>query len=328
MLKLQIVILLLCSACELVQSKLLVVHLLFRHGEKTPDNFMMLPEDPYRNDFFHPYGPSALTNEGKRTMYNLGKTFRKRYDKFLGDIYTPHILDAWTSSFERCHTSLQLVLASIFPPKDLLIWDEAVHWQPIAYKSLLRKDDTMFLGALRRDFEEIYKAYYLKGEGKVITEEIQPILSYVRMHTNATMETLRNLITIQIVWSAEDEYGLVLPEWSKKIYPQPLNDLVLKDFQLEMATKELARKAVGQLVRKILKDSENYLNDKSNYKLHLYSAHDFTIACVMIFFNMTYASHAGYGASLAIELHEENGTYFFEVNLVFPVALLYIDISP
>lgn len=78
-------------------------------------------------------------------MYTLGRSIRKTYNAFLGDIYTPDILTAWASSIERCHTSLQLVLAALFPPKGVLIWEKGFNWQPISYNSLPKNlDDVRF----------------------------------------------------------------------------------------------------------------------------------------------------------------------------------------
>ncbi|GJQ72934.1 hypothetical protein Trydic_g1576 [Trypoxylus dichotomus] len=328
MLKLSLGVLLLCYSSEVVRSKLLSVHIIFRHGEKTPEPLLMLPNDPYRNQSFYPFGPGQLTNvnvikviatqlptvlqEGKRTMYDLGKTLRKRYHDFLGDIYTPDALDAWASSFDRCHASLQIVLAALFPPKGPQVWEESLNWQPITYKSLLREDDDLFMGVLKNDFVKLYEEYYSGEEGKKISEEIQPLLSYINAHSNATMKTLRDLMIVYAGWSSEEEYGLTLPVWSKKIYPQPLSDTVTKEYALHVETKAMARKATGKLVKKILADSEKRFKRRSNYKLHLYAAHDVTIAHILTFLKIKYERIPEYAATLILELHEKNGVYFIE----------------
>ncbi|KAK9680195.1 Histidine phosphatase superfamily (branch 2) [Popillia japonica] len=181
---------------------------IFRHGEKTPDNFLMLSTDPYKNQTFHPYGPSALTNEGKRTMYTLGRSIRKTYNAFLGDIYTPDILTAWASSIERCHTSLQLVLAALFPPKGVLIWEKGFNWQPISYNSLPKNLDDMFSGILFEDYKKLYNEYCFTGNGKVTYKEAQPVLAYAEKHTNTTFKTFLQMFFLQTVLSGEEVYGL------------------------------------------------------------------------------------------------------------------------
>ncbi|GJQ70320.1 hypothetical protein Trydic_g11881 [Trypoxylus dichotomus] len=246
-------------------------------------------------------------------MYNLGKIIRERYNEFLGEIYTPDILDAWASSMERCQASLQVFLASLFPPKDSLIWKEGYNWQPICYKYLPREEDDMFWGWMMDKFLQRYNEYCFNGDGRPSTEEVQTLLSYVQKHTNVTMKTPRDLLRLKVVLSGEEAYGLELPQWTKKIYPQPLNDLVLKDYVLQLGTKEMARIALGRLITKILEDSENHTKGKSNYKVHLYAGHEFTLAHILTFLKISYKNHAGFGACLAFELYEENGSWFLEL---------------
>lgn len=64
-------------------------------------------------------------------MYTLGKKYRDRYNEFLGDIYLPEHLETWTTEYIRTRTSAQLFLASLYPPKGILKWDNDLNWQPI-----------------------------------------------------------------------------------------------------------------------------------------------------------------------------------------------------
>ncbi|KRT82178.1 Phosphatase [Oryctes borbonicus] len=262
----------------------------------------------------HKETKTYFLEEGKKSMYDLGKIIRRRYNDLLGEIYTPDMLDAWASSFDRCQMSLQVVLTSLFPPKGILVWEEGLDWQPIAYKSLQKKDDNMFMAFILDDFTRMYYEYCTKGAGKAVTERIKPILSYVQEHGKTKMTCLRDLFITHIVWSGEVGYGLELPEWTKKVYPQPLNSLVLEDYHLQMATKEMTRQLVGRLITKILEDSETRVKRKSNYKLTLYSGHDMTIGYLLTFLKIMYTSHAGWAACLAIEVHEENKSHFIEVH--------------
>ncbi|KAI4459596.1 acid phosphatase-related [Holotrichia oblita] len=238
---------------HLSESKVILVHSVFRHGERTTDTRFMYPNDPYKNKTFYPYGNGQLTNEGKITMFDLGKNMKNRYSKLLGDTYFPEIVDAWASSLPRTQVALQLVLAAMFPPSDLLLWNEDLKWLPIAYNSLPKQYDTE--------------------------------------HNN-----------------------LKLPTWTKEIYPQPLTDLIHLNFQLEMSTKELRRLLwVSDIFKKILTDTENTISGKSTSKIHLYSAHDVNIVYVLMFLDLMYKHAPGYGAAVAIEVHEENGDHFIEI---------------
>lgn len=63
----------------------------------------------------------------------MGTELRRRYGKFLGDHYIPDIIDASSSDYNRTKMSLQLVLASLFPPAEKEAWEPSLHWQPVPY---------------------------------------------------------------------------------------------------------------------------------------------------------------------------------------------------
>lgn len=70
---------------------------------------------------------------------------RSRYNDFLGSLYTPKLVEARSSDFERTKMSLQLVLASLFPPKSVQRWNPTVNWQPIPASYTPRIDDNIIL---------------------------------------------------------------------------------------------------------------------------------------------------------------------------------------
>lgn len=66
-------------------------------------------------------------------MYNIGLNLRRRYAKFLGNIYTPDVLEARSTDSSRTKMSLQLVLAGLWPPTCMQKWNPALNWQPIPF---------------------------------------------------------------------------------------------------------------------------------------------------------------------------------------------------
>lgn len=83
--------------------------------------------------------------QGKRTVYKkVGLALRKRYDQFLGNVYTPNLLDARSSSMSRTKASLLLALAGLFPPPLLQLWNVGLHWQPIPTSYLPFEADKVF----------------------------------------------------------------------------------------------------------------------------------------------------------------------------------------
>lgn len=65
--------------------------------------------------------------------FNIGKELRATYDTFLGRIYTPEVLDAWSTDYARTRMSLELVLAGLWPPAPSQVWNNMLPWQPVPY---------------------------------------------------------------------------------------------------------------------------------------------------------------------------------------------------
>lgn len=76
--------------------------------------------------------------------YILGKMLRKRYSNFLGDLYYPQDVYARSSDIDRTKMSLQLVLASLYPPVKSQVWNPEVSWMPIPTHYMPEEVDNLF----------------------------------------------------------------------------------------------------------------------------------------------------------------------------------------
>lgn len=61
----------------------------------------------------------------------MGQFFRRRYDKLLGDEYSPRKVYIQSTDFDRSLCSAQTALAGLFPPTELETWNKNIWWQPI-----------------------------------------------------------------------------------------------------------------------------------------------------------------------------------------------------
>ena len=73
-------------------------------------------------------------------QYRLGEALRQRYKTFLGP-YSLETVDARSTDYARTKVSLQLVLASLFPPENEFVWNENLKWQPVAFNYWPIKND-------------------------------------------------------------------------------------------------------------------------------------------------------------------------------------------
>lgn len=74
-------------------------------------------------------------------VFTLGKSLRKRYNKFLGEIYTPETVLAQSTDFDRTKMSVLLALAGLFPPAESQKWSDQLNWLPIPFEYDRGKND-------------------------------------------------------------------------------------------------------------------------------------------------------------------------------------------
>jgi hypothetical protein len=79
------------------------------------------PQSPPR---IHTLQQNFTLQEGKLAQYRQGQYLRKRYDGFLGDVYSPDIVAAQSTDLNRTKTSAQLALAGLWPS------EVPQHWNP------------------------------------------------------------------------------------------------------------------------------------------------------------------------------------------------------
>ncbi|KAJ6641619.1 Testicular acid phosphatase like, partial [Pseudolycoriella hygida] len=110
-------------------DRLIFAHVIFRHGERNINK--SFPKDPYKNESFWPGGFGALTNAGKKEVYELGKYLRRRYANLIGQHYSSDEFYIQSTDYDRTLMSAQVLAAGIFPPTGEQIWNENLIWQPI-----------------------------------------------------------------------------------------------------------------------------------------------------------------------------------------------------
>lgn len=94
---------------------------------------------------------------GRLQGYELGKTLRKRYENYLDDIYNAEDLYAYSSDSERTMSTMQLVLAGLYPPPSSFQWHNTLNWLPISYHYTPARFDVLLKPMLGREFVKIMK---------------------------------------------------------------------------------------------------------------------------------------------------------------------------
>ncbi|XP_068907606.1 venom acid phosphatase Acph-1-like [Tenebrio molitor] len=297
-------------------STLQLVHILFRHGDRTTELNTVYPKDPYKNETYYPYGYGELTNKGKMREFTLGKFLRQRYDNFLGKIYTPDLLEGLSSDVNRTKMSLQLVLAGMLPPVDEQIWETGLNWQPIPFNVVPSDQDTIFSGTSCSNYQKHLSE--LTASPKVVQEleQHKTIFEYLSKQSGLDVKTYgESLLLYECLWS-EQEYGLTLPDWTKNVYPEPLRDLALKSYSLGTDTTQLRKLTSGSLLKRIIDNSKGKSSGElvpENRKLFLYSGHDINIGHMLITLDVFEPHFPPYGSYILFELHFINDVEGFKI---------------
>lgn len=252
-------------------------------------------------------------------MYQLGKMLRNRYNKFLGLQYTPDLIKAAASYYNRTKTSLELVLASLFPPLEHEVFEPGLNWQPIPFSHNEKKIDNFFVAVENcPNFLKEIDIYSASPEVRQELEKDKDIFEYISLKSGRICKTYYDMIYITNLLSVEQELGLSYPEWVMKIDPSVLIRLRNKAFSMSSATKEATKISAGAILEKVISDSLGKISNigpLSKRKLYIYAGHDITLVSFLRSLKIYDYEHPSYGANVLFELHKINNTYGLKVTI-------------
>ncbi|XP_065086234.1 venom acid phosphatase Acph-1 [Ochlerotatus camptorhynchus] len=296
------------------------VHVVFRHGQRTPAD--TYPNDPLINSTFAPYGWGQLTNFGKQSLYNIGVWLRHRYAKLLGKLYYSDKIFAQSTGVSRTQMSIELVLASLYPPADTAQeWNKALNWQPIPYFSEPLDQDTLLL--VRTSCPRYHEALMEvmdSAEVRQILNESQELFDNLTLITGMNIKTPDDVQSLYSTLKAESEFGLQLPEWTKDYYPEKMLPLTTLSYVLNVYNDELKKLKGGPFLKKTLGEWEAVMaadefSSAKNKKMFIYAGHDSTVVNILSAFNVWKEQFPGYAIMALFELykHQFSGEYYVRI---------------
>ncbi|KAB0792793.1 hypothetical protein PPYR_14752 [Photinus pyralis] len=306
-----------CCFLALVEDctgELVLVHAVFRHGERTPTGFY--PFDPHRNVTFYPMGLGNLTNKGKLMMFKLGELLRSMYGELLGDVYQESKVYARSRFVTRTKESALLVLAGMWPPGDVQRWHPTLSWMPIAVE-FKRAEEEDLLDPVCEQLQSELISYY---KNVTIQEKyIKPyrsVFKYIQKHSGKVINDFRDAAWIYFILKMEEDNGLKLPKWTKEIYPEPLQKIVAFQYVYKNLENKYKIMNSGHLIKKILDDTmakvKNIL-EPPDRRVFLYSGHETTIGNLLYNLNVFKLEVPTYGDTVLIEVHRRNVDHFVKV---------------
>ncbi|XP_029050121.1 venom acid phosphatase Acph-1-like isoform X1 [Osmia bicornis bicornis] len=293
-----------------------LVQVLFRHGERTPREKELWPNDPYDISVYEPWGLARLTNQGKMREYRIGQVLRERYDKFLGDIYRPSDVYAFSTDHDRTKTSLQLVLAGLYHPTPAQTWNENLLWVPIPVHYMpekvddLMKPDTssVYLDALDkvRNSEEVLK--------KVLV--YKDLFKFLSEKTGINITKTNQVYEIYNLLVAQKAMNFPSPDWCTDEILKKLQEIVKLEYEIRSYTPQLKRLNGGPLIKRFIENIKINEGRDTPRKIYLYGGHEVNIAGVAKALNFSEPEIPAYGSAIIVEkLSNANGEIYIRMLL-------------
>ncbi|XP_035741777.1 prostatic acid phosphatase-like isoform X1 [Vespa mandarinia] len=286
-------------------------NVLYRHGDRTP--IEPYPTDPYKNESLWPVPYGQLTNLGKSQHFYMGQWLRNRYSHLLSDLYSPYDIYIRSTDVDRTLMSAETNLAGLYPPKGNQIWN-AIHWMPIPIHTVPESEDNVLSGkkyCQRYNFE--LDKVLESPEIKKINQDNKHLYDYLTEKTGMNVTSLKDVNHIYDTLYIEDLYNKTLPEWTKSVFPDKLKPLAAKSFTISAYNKILQKLKIGLLFGEIIdhmeKKSRNAL--VPDRKVWMYSAHDETVANMLMTLDLFYPHCPPYTATILIELRVNSKQEYF-----------------
>ncbi|KAG6800646.1 venom acid phosphatase Acph-1 [Apis mellifera caucasica] len=279
-----------------------------------PSTINFYPNDPYINYTYEPAGKGGLTNIGKMTMYKVGQFFRKRYENFLGEIYTKENIWFRSDEVDRTAMSVQLVTTGLYPPSKQQRWNPDLNWQPIPVWTVPFTMDCLYNSQFSAKFYTLRNMVEETDKDVIqFKKDNRDVYEYLSKHTGGNITQSKVFLLYQYLFDQRN-IGLELPEWTKSVFPHgKLDELAVYDILIRTRTLESKQISAGIWIREWLNRVNNHISKKDTRKAFMYAAHDPNIACILSALDNFDNEIPYYGNSLMFELHEENSEYYVQM---------------
>nr|XP_050869221.1 venom acid phosphatase Acph-1-like [Vespula vulgaris] len=301
-------------------EELKLLQIIFMHKQYVPYQDIMRNNMTLLSNNFSYHYINSMTKDipkiGKMNMYNLGAYLRRRYDKFLGDVYTSKIMKMRTTEFPLSQISAEIVNAALWPPSELQKWNNDLNWQPIPFEYTRMEKDTLFLGTYCPRFKiEELKAE--KDMQKIILHHT-PLFHYVSNHTGIKMTKPSDIEYLYNILYTKAAYNLSLPHWATETFPDgEIYNVTLLQYDLLSKTTIQKQLNGGTFLKEIIVNALKYIqgNITKDRKIMMYSGDDRNIVGILKALNLWSPHIPSEATSLIFELYFNNVTSKYGVKI-------------
>ncbi|XP_051154414.1 venom acid phosphatase Acph-1-like isoform X2 [Leptopilina boulardi] len=281
-------------------------------------------DNPNVENNYFPIGQSGLTNEGKLKEYKLGQFLREKYKDFLNSIYQYEIIEARSTMYDWTKVSLELVLAGLYPPDSLQIWDSSINWQPIPFQYEPETKDVLLTSMNCPRYLQELENIKQNTEIKEKLIKFENLMENLTIFTGQQINNLDDLYKIYFTLKMEHKMKLKLPKWSNYILNNTqIMEAILFDFELMTYNDLMKKLSSGSIINKILDEMIMIQNGviRKGPKIYLYSAHHRNLIMLLSAFGVYNKLHIPeFSSAIIIELYTLNNNHYVQI-------LYYLGIS-
>lgn len=154
--------------------------------------------------------------------------------------YDPSWFRAQTTDVDRTHMSCQSNLAGMFPPTKDETWNDKLAWQPIPVHPA---DSKVISGLPDCSIYNTESANILVTDPLYVAlnKEFADLYQYLTNFTGFNVTTVVTVYSIYDDLHIEERLGFKLPDWSKSVYPEPMQTVTASAFASFSFTTEQKR---------------------------------------------------------------------------------------
>lgn len=134
-----------------------------------------------------------------------------------------------------------------------------------------------------RYYEALEEVFELPEVKKVLEENAQ-LFKELTEHTGMNISTPDDVQSLYSTLRAESEYGVKLPPWTKKYYPDRLVELTDQSYIYNVYTDELKKFKAGPFLKKMVAEQQDKIANKlkpAGRKIYLYTGHDSSVVNIL-----------------------------------------------
>lgn len=149
------------------------------------------------------------------------------------------------------------------------------------------------------------------NEVKKVIEENKQLFDELTEHTGMPIKTPDDIQSLYSTLRAESEFGLKLPKWTNKYYPDKLTNLTDLSYIYNIYTDEMKALKAGPFINRMLREFEQKRDGTikpKELKISLYTGHDSSVVNILSGLNVWEKQFPTYGIMALFELVRDKKT--------------------